>query len=502
MEAVMGGGRGRWITGMLAAAALAAGCSPRTHAGPEVAAAEPRAADPASAPADAPPSPARRKVPPQAFPQKSTRTTRLITNFDGALDVPTGQSIVLELSAPAERVAIADPEVAEVILISPREVLINGKGRKTQVTYSNEFTGDKTTEEVVQEAKTSVIVWDKRGRSDVRTLYINRARTEQIALEVTVADLNRTAIEAAGFDFAFLQGEVFLSGMNAKLFSFKDGEFNVIHNAKPPVTSVGQQMVLPSNLTYLLYSPNDNFLAFAELLQRENMAKILARPTVIARSGEEAHFRVGGEVPVVYATNNVATVNFKEFGVLLTVTPTLLDEQTIDLRVSTEVSQPTEAFRTTTLGGFSIPAFVSRKASTRVRLKELESLLIGGLMREDENELEDKTPYLGDLPYLGALFRHTRFERTRNELVIVVKPRIARSAADYAPPEHLPTDRGPLTRGEVRTQPDPHGVTRPRLPLTVPAGPPGWEGEAGAPGEPGAPEPLPPPDDAPVPPHP
>jgi pilus assembly protein CpaC len=217
----------------------------------------------------------------------------------------------------------------------------------------------------------------------------------------------------------------------------------------------------PDRLTYFVQDLNNNFLAFVEALQRENLAKILARPSIMARSGEVAHFRVGGEVPIVYATQQIAQVTFKEFGTLLSVTPTLNDDGQIDLRISTEVSEPNFA-STVSVSGNQLPTFVSRRAETRVRLRQEETLVIGGLYREDEAELEDKVPYLGDIPYLGVLFRRTRFQRMRNELLILVKPHVSRSASDVTP-GRLPTDRGPLTRGEVRTQPNPHEVTRPRL---------------------------------------
>ena len=498
----MGGGCGRSAAGVAVAAAVTAAvlgaCRPPTH-GPTPATRPHPVVDPRAEPGVLPPPPAA--TAPAAKPSparpKATGSRRLITNYDGQLDVPTGQSIILRLSAPAERVAIADPEVAEVVLINPQEVLINGKGKKTTVERSNALFGTTTKEEVLEEAKTSIIVWDKAGHSDTRTLYINKARTDQIMMEVVVADLNRSAMETEGVDFQFLQGDVFLHGSNAKLVTFKDGKVVPVLNNPTIPRPIGEELQVPGDLTYLLWDTKNDFLAFVQLLQQENLAKILARPTILARSGEEAHFRVGGEVPVVYATTNVATVNFKEFGVLLTVTPTIDDDGTIDMRISTEVSQPSNVFAST-VNGFTIPSFVSRKAETRVRLKELETLMIGGLYREDETEQEEKTPYLGDVPYLGALFRKTHYDKTKNELVILVKPRIARKPSDVTP-VGLPTDRPPLTRDEVRTQADPHEVSRPRLPLEEPVTPretaPDADGGAGR-------EPSPPPGDAGVvPPH-
>jgi pilus assembly protein CpaC len=381
--------------------------------------------------------------------------------------------MMLRLNADAGRVSIADPDVAEVVLISPREVVINGKGRKVTKTQTNFITGSSASEDAITEAQTSVIVWDRAGHSEVRTLYVNRARPEQILLEVTIADVNRTAVEQYGFDFQVLQNNILVSGTPAKLFNF--AKLNPVLNAG--ATGVTEELNVNSDrVTYFIHDLDNNFLAFLELLQQENLAKILARPMLLARSGEEAHLRVGGEVPVVYATQNVAQINYKEFGVLLSVTPALTDDGQIDLRIATEVSEPSNAFRTAVVQGFEVPSFVSRRIDTRVRLRENEPLMIGGLYREDETESESKVPYLGDVPYLGYFFRRTQFQKSHQELIILVKPRVARSSEELIP-TRLPTDRPPLSRPEVRTQQNPYGVTRPRL-----AQPPGPEKPLPAPG--------------------
>jgi pilus assembly protein CpaC len=384
---------------------------------------------------------------------------RLITNFAGALQVPAGRSIVARLSRPAERVAIADPEVAEVVVINPREVLINGKGRKVKL---------ENGEIVVREAQTSVIVWDRHGRSDMRTLYINRSRREQILLEVTVAEINRTALERYGVDWvAFEQGNLIFSNPGKVI-----GPGERIADVFPDGDRFAAELpVNPTRLTGFYRNFNEDFAVFLEALQQEALAKILARPVLLARSGEEAHLRVGGEVPVVYATANVATIQFKEFGTLLTFTPEFTDDGKIDLSAAMEVSEPTAAFGTA-FGGFDVPSFISRRAETRVLLAEGETLLVGGLYREQIAENEEKVPYIGDVPLLGFFFRRTVHDVSRTETVMTVRPQIARSPQRLRV-KGLPTDRPPLTRGEVRTQSNPYGVTRPRLGLKpAPAPPP------------------------------
>jgi len=121
-----------------------------------------------------------------------------------------------------------------------------------------------------------------------------------------------------------------------------------------------------------------------------------------------------------------------------------------------------------------VPAFVSRQADTRVLLEEGQTLLLGGLYREQTSESEDKVPYLGDVPLLGRAFRRTVFNSSRTELLMAVKPAVARGAGELAV-KRLPTDRPPLSHEEVRTKPNPHEVTRPRFRLRpAPPSEPGW----------------------------
>jgi pilus assembly protein CpaC len=361
----------------------------------------------------------------------------VIANYPAQIDVPAGQSAVVRLRRPAQRVAIADPEVADVVLVSPTEILVNGRGRRYNLPSG---------EPVVQEAQTSLIVWDKDGQADVRALYVNRSRMEQVELHVTVAELNRSAIEAQGFDFQVLAGSVTLTGTPAKV-----AQLTALANGL---------LVSPDRVTFAVQDAA-NFQAFIELMEREALAKVLARPTLMARSGEEAHFRSGGEIPIALVTSNTTAVQFKEFGVIVTFTPTFTADGLIDLRVVAELSTP-DRTRGIVVSGSPVPEFISRQASTRVRLRDQQSLMIAGLLRDDETEDERKVPYLGDLPYLGALFRTTSFEHTKSELMILVQPEVSKMGRDDGQMA-LPTARGPLTRAEVRTGPSPNVVSRPRV---------------------------------------
>jgi pilus assembly protein CpaC len=200
-----------------------------------------------------------------------------------------------------------------------------------------------------------------------------------------------------------------------------------------------------------------------QLLEDHNLAKILAEPTLIAASGEQAKFLSGGEIPIVIAQALNTSIVFKQFGTSVVFVPTVIDDDEIELTVAPEFSQP-DYTQGVQLFGFTVPAFVTRRAQTLVRLKEDQTLIIAGLVLDNVQSEVRKTPYLGDLPYVGALFRHTYYNRNKSELVMTVTPQIIRPIPAGIRVA-LPTQRGPLSPEEVSTrplgQPD---ASRPRFP--------------------------------------
>jgi pilus assembly protein CpaC len=374
-----------------------------------------------------------------------------------AFVVQSGKSRLVELDRPVRRVSVGNPEVADIILVSPTDILING--RKA---------GD-----------TSLIFWDQHGVSEVHTITVEETSERQVLLEVTVAELNRTAMEQHGVDYRVLRSDLGLVFQPAKIAP--------LFGTFPPQIN---QPIFPSQtsdqVTLGVLDPKRDIAAFFEFIQQEGLGKILARPRLIARSGHEAKFLSGGEIPIIIAEALQTSVTFKEFGTRVRFKPTVLADDTIDLEVAPEVSAPDFA-NGVNLFGFRVPAFVSRRADTRVILRDGESLVIAGLYNETREENEQKVPYLGDVPLFGYLFRKTSYNKTKNELMIVVRPRLA----DVVPPgvNMAVPDRGPLRREDVRTQPTDASVTRPRLSRPVPAEEPATTGDTrstpGAPMEPG-----------------
>ncbi len=210
--------------------------------------------------------------------------------------------------------------------------------------------------------------------------------------------------------------------------------------------------------TWAFILPDENITGFIEALQEDGLATILAQPKIMAMSGQPALFQVGGEIPIRISSGFATDIVFKPFGTLVNFTPRVSEEGDIFLTVAPEVSQPD--FARTVEG---IPTFRTRRAATSARLRNGETLVLGGLLQNDRLEAVRGVPYLMNIPGLGYVFRNTSYIEDVTELLVVVTPHLVR-AIPNGEHESLPTDRGPLTIDDVRTQQDPAEMTRPRIP--------------------------------------
>jgi pilus assembly protein CpaC len=181
----------------------------------------------------------------------------------------------------------------------------------------------------------------------------------------------------------------------------------------------------------LLRAGSGDVTLLFDALESKGVVKTLAEPTLVAQSGETASFLAGGEFPIPVAQAGsgaggipTLTVAFKQFGVALSFTPTILKDGLINLVVNPEVSAIDPA-NSISSGGVVIPGLRVRRAHTTVELRDGESFTIAGMMSEDYSNNIRQLPWIGDLPILGALFRSTSYQRGETELVIVVTPHLA-----------------------------------------------------------------------------
>ena len=166
------------------------------------------------------------------------------------------------------------------------------------------------------------------------------------------------------------------------------------------------------------------------------MARVLAEPTLVAMSGQSASFLSGGELPVPVPQGLGSTaIEYKPFGIGLTLTPTVLSNDRIVLKVAPEASD-LDYTNSLSLGGVAVPAITTRRADTTVELGDGESFIIGGLVSRTTTSNADKIPLLGDLPILGTFFKQSKYQMSEKELVIVVTPQLVKPIArgtDLAP---------------------------------------------------------------------
>lgn len=170
-----------------------------------------------------------------------------------------------------------------------------------------------------------------------------------------------------------------------------------------------------------------------QALEEKGLARRLAEPNLIALSGEKASFLAGGEIPIPIAEDDGRiTIQFKEYGVRLNFTPVVLNNGLINLKLEPEVSQIDEntVFRTNLI---EIPAFITRRASTTIEVRDGQSFAMAGLLQSIHRKSQDQLPWLGQLPVLGTLFRSSSFQEEETDLVIIVTPHLARPAKPGQP---------------------------------------------------------------------
>ena len=314
----------------------------------------------------------------------------LVIGLPDHVEVGLGKSAILDVDSPFDRVSIPNPEIADVIIISPRQILINGKSL----------------------GETSLIIWRKDNTVSILDLKVHSNKDyKQVMLEVRFAEVDRSSLKELGFDF-------FVGGSDLEAGSWRGG-----------ITSPSLPISLNERVNLYLSQPQNDITTVIKALEEKGLIRILAEPNLVTLSGKEATFLSGGEfpVPVVqgaglggYAT---VTIEFKEFGIKLRFLPTVLDSNIINLEISPEISS-LDFTSGITLSGFTVPALRTRKAQVTVELSNDESIAIGGLISRELVESIARTPLLGQLPILGALFRSTRFTQNETEMLILISPHI------------------------------------------------------------------------------
>jgi pilus assembly protein CpaC len=322
------------------------------------------------------------------------------------------------------------------------------------------------------------------------TQVISRLKTAtplQVMLKVHIAEVSRSLSRQIGTNIASHDGP----DSDGTLGNFTRGrQFATFDNEKGVWTFIGKEGLSTIGGVASLFGLK--IAGGLDLAENNGLVTTLAEPTLTALSGETASFLAGGEFPIPVAQGIDGTaIEFKEYGVSLAFTPTVLEDGRISMRVRPEVSELSSA-GSIKLNGFEIPSLTTRRTETTVELGSGQSFMIGGLLSNGGNNAIEKTPGLGSLPIIGALFRSNTFRRNETELVIVVTPYLVRpvNARDIV----LPTDgfTSPTTPERVLLG-DIHGKGTGNPPRPGPIAAPARTSSPGLGGTVGAAAPPPPP---------
>jgi len=388
-----------------------------------------------------------------------------------SLHLTVGKSIILKSEQPIKRISEPNADIAIAVVISRREICIAGRSAGTTnlivwkekdgpVVYNLDVSYDmanlKEKLSVVLPGEENIKVIQTQdsitlsgmvssASSLTRALALANAYApdgkvqnllevggvHQVMLEVRVAEMSKQIGKRLGINFNYTRAGEFgvstLGGLSQLVTPSTANLYSGPSIIDPDLYSQGPLAFIVSptvNAFFRFRKDGATWTGLIDALREDGLIKVLAEPTLIALSGREAKFLVGGEYPIpVPQGDGDITIDYKEFGVKLIFTPTVLSKDKIGIDVSPEVSELdfTAAFQ---YGGYVVPGLTTRKASTRVELADGQSFAIAGLLSDNVRENISKFPFLGDIPVLGALFRSESFIKDETELIIVITPHL------------------------------------------------------------------------------
>ncbi|RCX29778.1 type II and III secretion system protein family protein [Thioalbus denitrificans] len=380
-----------------------------------------------------------------------------------AVKVEVGQQRLVTHPKSIRQVAIADPQVADVRVRGSREVVLIGRQPgNTELTLwprdNSPASGfavcvpgplaDGTLQHCLDSSAMGEKVLlsgesDSLPAQDTRLQLVGDGAVDasqtafdtQVQTNIRIVEVSRNTLKQMGFTF----------GRNSESITFALGSPGTFSGVEGGPGTGGYTLNSDSGFLPIAEAFNliagrskSGLLATLSMLEGNGLAHTLAEPSLVAMSGQSASFLAGGEFPVpVRGDNESVTVEYKEFGVRLTLTPSVLSADRIVLKVAPEVSE-LDFTAGVESGGVSVPALRVRRSDTMVELGDGESFAISGLISSGMISNVDKVPGLGNIPVLGAFFKSTRFERQDKELIMVVTPHVVRPVARNAVTPPLP----------------------------------------------------------------
>ncbi len=406
-----------------------------------------------------------------AYAQENSYKASFGQNKDSvAVNVLVGQSRVINFDRPVGRFSVSNPEIAEAVLVTPDQVLVNGKafGQVNFIAWEQSG-GNFLVFDVFVRANLSLIDSQIRAlfpKDDIRLSQPNGSVViSGTVSSATTAAQVQSVIEAANFKVVNMlssptsnalqvQLEVRVAEVNRnKLRDYgtsflTNGATGGYANSGGGPSTIGDSSIgsatalLQPALNVLLFNRSINTFAMLKMLRTEGAFRELAEPNLIAMNGQQASFLAGGEFPVpviqnLSGSNGAITIVWKEYGIRLNFKPTIIDEDHIRLELEPEVSTIdfTNGIR---FNGFVVPALRTRRAKTGVELRDGQSFALAGLLDNTETKTLSRIPIVSDIPVIGALFKSKSFEKKETELMFFVTAHMVKPVT----PDDLPNMRG------------------------------------------------------------
>jgi pilus assembly protein CpaC len=376
-----------------------------------------------------------------------------------AVNVLVGQSRVINFDRPVGRFSVSNPEIAEAVLVTPDQVLVNGKafGQVNFIAWEQSG-GQFLVFDVYVRANLSLIDSQIRAlfpKDDVRLSQANGSvvlsgsvanpltstqvqsvveaagfktvnmltspimAASQVQLQVRVAEVNRNRLRDYGTSFRPMP-----PGGTVGYFNSGGGPSIMSDSSTSPAGAIIENVIQPA-LNLFIFNRQINTAAMLKILRTEGAFRELAEPNLIAMNGQDASFLAGGEFPVPVLQNiggggqGGITIVWKEYGIRLNFKPTIIDEDHIRLELEPEVST-IDFTNGVKFNGFVVPALRTRRAKTGVELRDGQSFALAGLLDNTETKTLSRIPIVSDIPVIGALFKSKSFEKKETELMFFV----------------------------------------------------------------------------------
>ncbi|RYC27357.1 type II and III secretion system protein family protein [Ciceribacter ferrooxidans] len=390
------------------------------------------------------------------------------------LDLSVGEGTILRFDEPVESVFLADTAIADVRVVSPGVVYIYAT--KTGDTNLIALSADQSTRGTVQvhvsgnprPAQESAHALQPNTRVDITLFggkYVGTGQTRNVGEAMDMENvlqsyatpenpaLNNTTFAGANqvnirVRFAEVaRNELTRFGIDWSLF-VNSGSFSF-----GLVRTGGASNEDDSGIAIGASGDHVNVNVLLDALQANGILTILAEPNITAVTGQTASFLAGGEIPVPVPTDNGQVgIEYKQFGVSLQFTPTLLPNNRIALQVRPEVSSVSQD-SVVSIGGLVVPSLRIRRADTTVEVGSGQTFAIAGLFQRQESQTLNKTPVIGDVPILGELFKSKRFQRNETELVILITPYLVTPTSERNMKTPLDSPAGAVSSPRKKARP-------------------------------------------------